>query len=68
MIARLSAILGIYKALGACFGDRVAPVWMTRENAGPIFKSARPVDGAIAGGLPALIEIRDDLEARAMGS
>jgi len=66
--ARLSAILWIYKALGAYCGDRVAPVWMTRANARPIFKGARLADVAIEAGLSSRIEIRDDLDARAMGN
>lgn len=64
---RLSAVLGIYKALGTYFEDPIARLWMTRANAGPLFAGARPVDVAIEGGLPALLEIRRASEGVAMG-
>ncbi|OWY12423.1 hypothetical protein B6V73_18245 [Thioclava sp. JM3] len=66
-VLRLSAVLGIYKALGTYFEDPMARLWMTRANAGPLFAGARPVDVAIEGGLPALLEIRRASEGVAMG-
>ncbi|OWY07304.1 hypothetical protein B6V76_03655 [Thioclava sp. IC9] len=64
---RLSAVLGIYKALGTYFEDPIACAWMTQANTGPLFAGARPVDVAIEGGLPALLEIRCECEGVAMG-
>ncbi|WGT50396.1 antitoxin Xre-like helix-turn-helix domain-containing protein [Thioclava nitratireducens] len=64
---RLSAVLGIYKALSTYFEDPIACAWMTRTNTGPLFAGAPPVDVAIEGGLPALLEIRCECEGVAMG-
>ncbi|MBN2751593.1 MAG: DUF2384 domain-containing protein [Rhodospirillaceae bacterium] len=60
---RLSAVIGIYKALGLYFSEPLSSVWMVRENHGPLFGGKRPVDTAIAGGLPAIINVRTYLDA-----
>ncbi len=64
---RLSAVLGIYKALGTYFEEPIGRAWMTRANTGPLFAGARPIDVAIESGLPALLEIRRECEGVAMG-
>ncbi|OOY26334.1 hypothetical protein BMI90_18360 [Thioclava sp. L04-15] len=43
-LLRLSAVLGIYKALELYFSKPLARTWMTRPNTGPLFLGARPVD------------------------
>jgi hypothetical protein len=60
---RLSALIGIYKALTLYFGDDIAPRWMTLPNAGPLFGGARPVDILIARGLPQFLALRSHLDA-----
>ena len=62
-LLRLSAIVGIYKALGLYFGEDLARRWITLPNAGPEFDGARPVDAMIAGGLPKIIRVRGYLDA-----
>lgn len=62
-LLRLSAIIGIYKALELYFADDLAKSWFTRPNTGPLFGGARPVDTAIEGGLPQILSIRSYLDA-----
>ncbi|MEZ5797768.1 MAG: MbcA/ParS/Xre antitoxin family protein [Paracoccaceae bacterium] len=60
---RLSAVVGIYKALQLYFSDPLADTWFTRPNAGPLFGGARPIDTAIDGGLPQILAVRTYLDA-----
>ncbi|WP_225028138.1 MbcA/ParS/Xre antitoxin family protein [Xinfangfangia pollutisoli] len=62
-LLRLSALIGIYKALELYFSEPLARVWFTRPNAGPLFNGARPVDVAIEGGLPQILAVRSHLDA-----
>ena len=62
-LLRLSAVIGIYKSLELYFSEQLARSWFTRQNAGPLFGGARPVDTAIAGGLPQILAIRTYLDA-----
>ena len=60
---RLSAVIGIYKALELYFSAPLSRDWITRPNRGPLFDGARPVDAAIEGGLPQILAIRSHLDA-----
>lgn len=62
-LLRLSALIGIYKSLELYFSEPVAKVWIARQNTGPLFNGARPVDTAIEGGLPQIMNIRTYLDA-----
>ncbi|SMF27109.1 Protein of unknown function [Tistlia consotensis] len=62
-ILRLSAVVGIYKALKLYFGEGLAPRWITLPNEGPLFGGARPLDIMIEGGLPEILEVRSYLDA-----
>lgn len=62
-LLRLSAIIGIYKSLELYFSEPLARAWMTRPNTGPLFSGARPVETAIEGGLPQILNIRTYLDA-----
>jgi uncharacterized protein (DUF2384 family) len=60
---RLSAVIGIYKALKLYFSEPVASRWMTLPNQGPLFSGARPVDTMIGEGLPQFLRVRNYLDA-----
>jgi len=60
---RLSALIGIYKALALYFDDDLAQRWMGLPNGGPLFDGARPVDTLIAEGLPQFLRLRAYLDA-----
>lgn len=60
---RLSAMIGIYKALKLYFDDLVAARWMVMPNQGPLFSGARPLDTLIEDGLPQFLAVRTYLDA-----
>ncbi|MFZ0097652.1 MAG: MbcA/ParS/Xre antitoxin family protein [Gemmobacter sp.] len=62
-LLRLSAVIGIYKALELYFSAPLSQAWMTRPNTGPLFGGARPIDVAIEGGLPQILAVRTYLDA-----
>ncbi|GGA82680.1 hypothetical protein GCM10011385_41150 [Nitratireductor aestuarii] len=66
-LLRISATVGIYKALETYFEEPLSRSWLTRPNDAPFFNGNRPFDTAIKGGLPQLIEIRWYLDAVAQG-
>lgn len=62
-LLRLSALIGVYKSLELYFSEPIAKAWIARQNTGPLFNGARPVDTAIEGGLPQILNIRTYLDA-----
>jgi len=60
---RLSAIIGIYKALELYFDPPLAHQWVKLPNKGPEFDGARPSDAMVAGGLPKILRVRAYLDA-----
>lgn len=60
---RASALVGVYKALHLYFGDELADKWPTMANRGPLFRGRTPVAYMIEGGLPAIIETRNYVDA-----
>lgn len=62
-LLRLSAVVGIYKALELFFSPPLSRSWFTRPNTGPLFGGGRPVDTVIDGGLPQILAVRTYLDA-----
>ena len=62
-LLRLSALVGLYKGLHLYFSDRLADAWVGRANTGPLFAGASPLAFMVAGGLPAILETRDYVDA-----
>lgn len=60
---RLSALVGLYKALELYFEPQLARRWIKLENKGPEFDGRRPVDAMIAGGLPKIMRVRNYVDA-----
>lgn len=60
---RLSALVGVYKALELYFDPPLSQRWVKLPNTGPEFDGARPVDAMTEGGLPKIIAIRTYLDA-----
>ncbi|PVA06612.1 hypothetical protein DC363_08750 [Thalassorhabdomicrobium marinisediminis] len=67
-LLRLSGILGIYQSLELFFSKPMARDWLTKPNDGPLFGGLRPVDAALAGGLPMIVQIRDHVDALLQGN
>lgn len=62
-LMRVSAVTGIYKALNLYFGEAIADKWVTLRNTGPLFGGQEPVEAMIEGGLPAILETRNYIDA-----
>ena len=62
-LTRVSAVLGIFKALEILFVGPMARRWPTLKNRGPVFRGRAPVEAMIEGGIPALLETRQYLDA-----
>ncbi|WP_419913675.1 antitoxin Xre-like helix-turn-helix domain-containing protein [Hoeflea sp.] len=62
-LLRVSAITGLYKALHLYFSDALADRWINLRNSGPAFAGREPVEAMIEGGLPAIIETRNYVDA-----
>ena len=60
---RLSAIIGLYKALHLYFSGNIADSWVTLPNKGPLFSGRKPVDVMIEGGLPIMMDTRNYVDA-----
>jgi hypothetical protein len=63
VLTRVSAALGIYKALHLLFSGTLADEWMRLPNRGALFGGARPIDRIAQGGIPALLDVRRHLDA-----
>ena len=62
-LLRVSALVGIYKALHLYFDDELADRWPRLPNTGSLFGGRTPLDAMRAGGLPTILEVRDYLDA-----
>ena len=62
-LLRLSALVGLYKALHLYFSDSLADRWPSLPNTGPLFKGTSPVAFMLAGGLPAIMQTRGYVDA-----
>jgi uncharacterized protein (DUF2384 family) len=60
---RASAIVGVYKGLHLYFGDDLADKWVKMPNRGPLFRGASPIDFMTSGGLLAIINVREYVDA-----
>jgi len=66
-ITRVSLLIGIYKALNILYSRRLADSWMTLLNTNPMFGGDTPLNYVKNGGIPALLRVRQLLDARRGG-
>lgn len=62
-VLRLSALVGLYKALALYFDPPLSDRWVKLENSGPLFDGQRPLARMIDGGLPTIIAVRTYVDA-----
>lgn len=62
-LMRLSALIGLYKGLHLYFSDALADQWVTMPNKGPLFGGRAPIDVMKDAGLPAIIDVRNYIDA-----
>ena len=66
-LARISLLLGIFKALNILYRRKLADAWITRPNSNPMFAGEPPLAYMVRGGVPALMRVRQLLDARRGG-
>lgn len=62
-LMRVSAMIGIFKALHLLFADDMADRWMRLRNSGPLFANLSPLEAMVERGIPGMIEIRQHIDA-----
>lgn len=66
-LTRISLLLGVFKALHILYSARLADGWVNLPNANPMFEGEAPLAYMIKGGVPALLRVRQLLDARREG-
>src|ERR1700687_4304243 len=66
-LTRISLLIGIYKALNILYGQKLADAWITLPNTNPMFGGDSPLNYVTKGGIPALLRVRQLLDARRGG-
>jgi len=66
-LTRISLLLGIFKALNILYSKKLADRWVQLPNTNPMFGGETPVAYMVRGGLPAMLRVRQLLDARSGG-
>jgi hypothetical protein len=66
-LTRISLMLGIFKALNILYSRKLADSWINLPNSNPMFEGDAPLAYMIRGGVPALVRVRQLLDARRGG-
>ena len=66
-LTRISLLLGIFKALNTLYSRKLADAWVNLPNTNPQFQGEAPLTYMVKGGLPALMRVRQLLDARRGG-
>lgn len=66
-LTRISLLLGIFKALNILYSRELADAWVNLPNSNPMFEGEAPLAYMIKGGVPALVRVRQLLDARRGG-
>jgi hypothetical protein len=66
-LTRISILIGIFKALNILYSKKLADCWVQLTNDNPMFEGATPLTHMIKGGLPAMLRVRQLLDARRGG-
>jgi hypothetical protein len=66
-LARISYLIGIFKALNILHSEKLANAWVRRVNTNRIFGGQAPLAYMIKGGLPAMQTVRRLADARRGG-
>lgn len=66
-LTRISLLIGIFKALNILYSRKLADVWISLPNSNLMFEGEPPLAYMIKGGVPALVRVRQLLDARRGG-
>lgn len=63
-LTRVSLLVGIFKALNTLYSQKLADSWIALPNTNPMFAGESPLAYMVKGGQPAMIRVRQLLDAR----
>jgi Protein of unknown function (DUF2384) len=66
-LTRISVLTGIFKALNILYSHKLADRWVQLPNSNPMFTGETPLGYMRRGGLPAMLRVRQLLDARRGG-
>jgi len=66
-LTRISLLVGIFKSLNILYSHKLADAWVQLANTNPMFGGDTPLAYVLRGGLPAMIRVRQMLDARRGG-
>ena len=66
-LTRISLLVGIFKALNILYSHKLADAWVQLANSNPMFSGATPLSYMLKGGVPAMVRVRQVLDARRGG-
>jgi hypothetical protein len=66
-LTRISILTGVFKALNILYSKKLADRWIRLPNDNPMFQGAAPLAYMRKGGLPAMLRVRQLLDARRGG-
>ena len=62
-LTRVSVLVGLFKGLRLLFSQPLADDWIGLPNEGPRYRGRRPLDEMISGGIPAMLDVRRQIDA-----
>jgi hypothetical protein len=68
IMTRISLIIGIFRALNICHGEKLADQWVTLQNSGELFAGQAPIDYMIERGRTGMKTVRRLLDSRSAGN
>jgi len=66
-LTRISLLVGIFKALNILYSAKLADSWVQLPNSNPLFGGKTPLAYLLKGGVPAMLRVRQLLDARRGG-
>jgi Protein of unknown function (DUF2384) len=66
-LTRISILTGVFKALNILYSKKLADRWIQLPNDNPMFAGESPLSYMIKGGQPAMLRVRQLLDARRGG-
>ena len=63
-LVRVSLMVGIFKALNTLYSQELADAWISLPNSNPMFAGDTPLAYMVKGGQPAMMRLRQLLDAR----
>lgn len=62
-VTRASLLVGLFKGLRLLFNGPLAYGWPTTPNKGPGFVGKTPIEVMVEGGIPAMLQVRQHIDA-----